>query len=194
MAERSTEGPDGALVFHGNILPTMTSLGFTSRQQWHDLKRDLRAMACIRQLRRGARYRLGAWVLLRPPTPELFEEHCRPLPQRVLAAKRDAHDQALIRFILHVKTTHPGQLEAWVAAGIRRPEEVIGWLAALPEKRLRSEFPGVCTGFHGGPHSCMVADLDPLAPSSAAGAATRRRAHLARLAADSEAADQGRGP
>ncbi len=185
------EGPDGALMFVGNLLPLLTELGFTSRQQWHDLKRDLRAMGSIRQLRRGARYRLGAWLLLRPPTPALFEEHCRPLPLRELEAQRDAHGTALVRFITSVKTTHPGLLEVLVAARVKTATDLLRWLAELPARRLRAQFPGLCLAFHveGAPHTCGVAGLDPLAPSTAAGAAARRRAHLAKLEAANQGAD-----
>ncbi len=73
--------------------------------------------------------------------------------------------------------------------------------------RRESEFPRptalypatlACCGFVGAVHVCGVPDLDPLAPSRAAGAWKRRADHLAalKLAATveppTEGADQGR--
>jgi hypothetical protein len=182
-------------VFVGNLLPFMVALGYTSRAQYDDVKRALMAMRCVEQLARGARFRRGAWAVLRPPTVELWEAHVGRIVHREQLDQREAHDMALVRFFLRASTMHRDLLEVLVAADCKTPEQVIRWLGELPEKRLRAMFPdgSVCLALHhpGAVHTCGVAGLDPTVSSAAAGAWKRRADHLAQL--QQEATDQGAG-
>jgi hypothetical protein len=69
-------------VFIGNLLPFMVALGYTSKAQYDDVKRALVAMGCVRQLQRGARFKRGAWALLRPPDEGLWRQYVGPFRSR----------------------------------------------------------------------------------------------------------------
>jgi hypothetical protein len=170
-------------IFVGNLLPLMVGLGYTSTEQFHSRKHELVAMGCVRQLRRGVRWRPGAWILYRAPTPELWLAHvARPFSYRREAAVREQHHRLLAGFFRDVASSHPGLLAELVDVGAHTAAEVIAYLAGLPETRLRALFPGgqLCLGYavQGAGHICHVADLDPLAPSTSAGAWKRRADHL----------------
>jgi hypothetical protein len=185
---RSVPAADGTRLFRGNLLTLLRELGYTSRAQYADIKTALVAMGCVRQFQRGARFKLGAWLLLRWPTVELWEAHVGRIVHRDDLSQREQHDQMLVRFILSMTTLRRDLLLTLVASGVRTPEEVIAWLGKLPEKRMRLLFPAgeVCVAYHveGAPHVCQVAGLDETAPSSAAGAWKRRADHLAQLSDD----------
>jgi hypothetical protein len=134
-------------------------------------------MGCISQLRRGTRYRLGAWALIRPPTVEAWHEACLPPFSRKREAQlRDGHHRALKAFLRTVAHEHPqliGLIFADKGVAALRLADLLTWLLGRDEAWLRREFPSgeVCLGYHvpGAVHTCLVPGLDPLAPSHAAG-------------------------
>lgn len=162
--------PSGAVaVFVGNLLPLVRDdLGMSSTAQYHQHKHQLIMMGCVAQLRRGVRLRVGAWALLAPPTPQRWDEAVRrPFSRRVEHEHRERH-------AFHV--------EAFVAERLGGRRELLAKVADQGEVWLRAAFPRVpCLGYHGGPHTCGVADLDVLAPSRSAGSWKRRQNHLAVL-------------
>jgi hypothetical protein len=186
LAARSVPAADGARLFHGNLLTLLRELGYTSRAQYADIKTALVRMGCVQQVARGSRHKVGAWLLLRPPDEGLWRQYVGPFRSRELADQRDHHDRLLVRFFVQAPTLHRELLVTLVAAGVRTVDEVIAWLGALPEKRLRAMFPAgeVCVALHhpGAPHTCRVAGLDETVPSHAAGARKRRADKLAELA------------
>jgi hypothetical protein len=183
---RKLAGEGVERVFIGNLLPFMVALGYTSRDTYHQVKTALVRMGCVEQLQRGARFKRGAWALLRAPEEGLWRQYVGPFRSRELADQREHHDWLLVRFFTQAPTLHRELLVTLVAAGLRTVPEVLAWLGALPEKRLRAMFPAgeVCVALHhpGAPHTCRVAGLDETVPSHAAGARKRRADKLADLA------------
>jgi hypothetical protein len=181
--------PDGAVaVFVGNLMVLIrTELGMTSAETYHSRKGELLAMGAIAQLRRCSRFRTGAWALLRPPTVDLWLAHvARPFSRRREAALRERHAEGVEGFLRTAARLYPALVREAVAAGATTGAELLTYVAALPEARLRRLFPAgeVCLGFAvaGAVHICQVPDLDPTVPARLAGAWKRRADHLARLA------------
>jgi len=184
--------PEASAIFVGNLIPLMRSLGFTSTQQYHQTKHELVEMACVQQIRRGARYKLGAWALIRPPSVDLWDAAiARPFSRKREAQLKENHHRALKAFLRNVAREHPQLVGlAGLELGVRvlRLADLLTWLLGHDEAWLRREFPdgSVCLGYAvpGAVHTCLVPDLDPAAPSSSAGAWKRRQDHLAKLAAE----------
>ena len=177
----------GARVFVGNLVPLVTrDLGMTSLESYHARKHELRRMGCIQQLQRGARYRAGAWALLGPPTVDLWNLHVRrPFSRKREQEVREWHAQRLVSFVEASPVLFPRLLAEARAAGARTGADLLGYLAGLPERRLRALRP-LCLGYavQGAPHTCGVPGLDVLVPSHAAGSWKRRADHLCKLAAE----------
>jgi hypothetical protein len=179
---------DVVAVFVGNLLPLLRELGMTSCEQYHSRKSELVAMGCIRQLRRGARYRTGAWALLAPPTVDRWlAEVARPFSHKREAALRERHAAAIEGFLRTAPKLYPAVVAEAVAAGASTGAELLTYIAGLPEGRLRKLFAAgeVCLGYTvaGAVHICLVPDLDPSIPGRLAGAWKRRADHLNRPAA-----------
>jgi hypothetical protein len=185
--------PDGAVaLFLGNLLPMFRELGLTSCETYHSRKTELLVMGCVAQLRRGSRFRTGAWALIRPPTVDLWlVQVARPFSYRREAVLRERHAAAVEGFLRTAAQQYPALVAEAVAAGATTGAELLGYVAALPEARLRRLFPSgeVCLGFTPAEavHTCLVADLDPSVPGRLAGSWRRRELHLATLAAHSRA-------
>lgn len=181
--------PEGAeAVFVGNLVPLFRELGMTSLETYHSRKTELVAMGCIRQLRRGSRFRVGAWALIRPPTVDRWLAHvARPFSQRREAALRERHAEAVEGFLRTAPELYPALVREAVEAGASTGAELLAYVAGLPEPRLRRLFPAgeVCLGYAvpGAVHTCLVPDLDPSVPGRLAGSWRRRADHLERLAA-----------
>jgi hypothetical protein len=178
---------DAVAVFVGNLLPLMRELGMTSCEQYHSRKTELVAMGCVGQLRRGSRFRTGAWALLQPPTYDLWLAYvARPFSRRREAALGENHRQAVAGFLRTAAELYPTLVREAVEAGATTGAELLAYIAALPEARLRRLFPAgeVCLGFAviGAVHTCLVPDLDPVVPGRLAGAWKRRADHLTTLA------------
>jgi hypothetical protein len=175
-------------VFVGNLMVLIrTELGMSSAETYHSRKSELLAMGCIRQLRRGSRFRVGAWALLRPPTVDLWlTEVARPFSRRREAALRENHAAAVEGFLRTAPKLYPALVVEAVAAGALTGAELLAYVAGLPEGRLRRLFPAgeVCLGYAvpGAVHICQVPDLDPTVLGRLAGAWKRRADHLANLA------------
>lgn len=111
-------------------------------------------MGCISQLRRGTRYRLGAWALIRPPTVEAWHEAClRPFSRKREAQLRDGHHRALKVFLRTVAHEHPqliGLIFADKGVAALRLADLLTWLLGRDEAWVRREFPSgdVCLGYH----------------------------------------------
>jgi hypothetical protein len=184
--------PDDAVaLFVGNLLPLFRELGLTSCEQYHSRKSELLAMGCVAQLRRGSRFRTGAWALLRPPTVELWlATVARPFSQRREVALRERHAFAVQGFLQTAARLYPALVAEAVAAGAATGAELLAYVAALREVRLRRLFPAgeVCLGYAvaRAPHVCQVPDLDPTVPGRLAGSWKRRRDHLAKLATEAD--------
>jgi hypothetical protein len=180
--------PDGAAaIFVGNLLPLMRSMGMTSCETYHSRKSELVAMGCVAQLRRGSRFRVGAWALLRPPTADRWlAQVARPFSRRREVELRERHAAAVEGFLRTAPRLYPALVREAVAAGAATGAELLAYVAELPEGRLRRLFPAgeVCLGFAvaGAVHICLVPDLDPTVPGRLAGAWKRRADHLATLA------------
>jgi hypothetical protein len=172
-------------MFVGNLLPLVRwELGMSSTEQYHSRKSELLAMGCIRQLRRGSRFRVGAWALIRPPTLQLWDTHVRrPFSRKREVALRERHAFAVQWFLRTAPKLYPALVAEAVGAGASTGGELLAYVAGLPESRLRRMFPAgeVCLGYAvpGAIHVCQVAGLDPAVPSHAAGAWKRRADHLA---------------
>ena len=182
--------PAGAVaVFVGNFMVLVrTELGMTSAQTYYARKSELLAMGAIAQLRRGSRFRVGAWALLRPPTVDRWlAQVARPFSQRREVELRERHAWAIQEFLRIAARLYPALVAEAVAAGATTGAELLAYIAALPEARLRRLFPAgeVCLGYAvaGAVHTCQVPDLDPSVPGRLAGAWKRRADHLAKLAA-----------
>jgi hypothetical protein len=182
--------PDGAeAVFIGNLLPLIRwELGMSSTEQYHSRKSELLAMGCARQLRRGSRFRIGAWALIRPPTVDLWLAHvARPFSRRREVELVELHRWAVQGFLENAARLYPTLVREAVGAGASTGAELLAYVAALPEGRLRRLFPAgeVCLGFAvaGAVHVCQVPDLDPSVPGRLAGAWKRRADHLQNLGA-----------
>jgi len=181
--------PEGAVaVFVGNLLPLFRELGMTSCETYHSRKMELLAMGCVAQLRRGSRFRTGAWALLRPPTYDLWlAQVARPFSRRREVELRERHAWAVHTFLADAPKLYPTLVAEAVEAGASTGAELLAYVAALPEARLRRLFPAgeVCLGYAvpGAVHVCLVPDLDPSVPGRLAGAWRRRADHLADLAA-----------
>jgi hypothetical protein len=103
---------EASAIYVGDLLSLMRELGAirarSSTQQYHQTKHELVEMGCISQLRRGTRYRLSAWALIRPPTVEAWHEAClRPFSRKREAQLRDGHHRALKAFLRTVAHEHP---------------------------------------------------------------------------------------
>jgi hypothetical protein len=167
----------------------MVELGYTSSQQYDQVKRHLYAMGCVEQLRRGTARQPSLWLLKAAPTPEAWDAHVgRPFTRRTEQDHREAHTANLRAALGRLPTTHPEVAGALRDAGVRTVAGAITWLAAhLGEISLRALGPGLCLGYAtaGTPvevaHTCAVPDLDPLTPSTSAGAWKRRADKLAEL-------------
>jgi hypothetical protein len=188
---------DAQRVAAVNLVPFLRELGYTSTAQYHDVKHHLVDLGCIVQVRRGTSRVTGAWALLRPPTAAGWAAtHGARLPPKRLAVARANHTRALLAFLTDARAGRHAQLVAAAyretAASTLTGGELVAWLVGHGEAWLRVVFPdgAPCLGFAGGPHTCQVADLDPLAASSAGGAWKRRRDHAARLLDELAAADQ----
>jgi hypothetical protein len=178
--------PGGAeAVFVGNLLPLIRwELGMSSTQQYHSRKSELLAMGCVAQLRRGSRFRVGAWALLAPPTIDLWlAQIARPFSQKREVALRERHAAAVSGFLGTAARLYPALVREAVEAGASTGAELLAYVAALPEAWLRRLFPAgeVCLGFAvvGAVHVCRVPDLDPTVPGRLAGSWRRRADHLA---------------
>jgi hypothetical protein len=183
--------PEAAVaVFVGNLMVLIrTELGMSSAETYHSRKSELLAMGCIRQLRRGSRFRVGAWALLRPPTYDRWlAEVARPFSRRREVDLRERHAWAVQGFLRTAQRLYPALVREAVAAGAGTGAELLAYVAGLPEARLRRLFPAgeLCVGFAvaGAVHTCLVADLDVSVPGRLAGAWKRRADHLATLAAE----------
>jgi hypothetical protein len=182
--------PDGAVaVFVGNLMVLIrTELGMSSAETYHSRKSELLAMGCIAQLRRGSRFRVGAWALLSPPTVDRWlAEVARPFSRRREAALQENHQAAVEGFLRTAPRLYPALIREAVEAGSSTGAELLAYVAALPEAQLRRLFPAgeVCLGYAvaGAVHTCQVPDLDPTVPGRLAGAWKRRADHLAAVAA-----------
>jgi len=188
-----TAPPDAVAVFRGNLLPLMRALGYSSSEQYHAIKHALLAMGCARQLARGARYRLGCWALIRPPTVALWNQHVRrPFSQKREATVRANHRRAVRAFLLDLAggQGHPELIGEAVLAGCVTVGEIVQYVLRLPEARQRALFAAgeVCLAEFGAPHICGVSGLDRAAPSNAAGAWKRVPEYTARLRAEASSA------
>jgi hypothetical protein len=184
-----TAPPDAVAVFRGNLLPLMRALGYTSTEQYHTVKHALLAMDCARQLARGARFKLGCWALIRPPTVALWNQRVRrPFTYKREAAVQANHRRAVRAFLLDLARGqgHPELIGEAVLAGCATVGEIVQYVLRLPEARQRALFAAgeVCLAEFGAPHICGVSGLDPLAPSHAAGAWKRVPEYTARLQAE----------
>jgi hypothetical protein len=182
--------PDGAVaVFIGNFMVLIrTELGMSSAQTYYARKMELLAMGCVAQLRRGARFRTGAWALLGPPTVERWlAQVARPFSRRREAALRERHAWAVEGFLRTAGRLYPALVREAAQVRATTGAELLGYVAGLPEARLRRLFPAgeVCLGYAvpGAVHTCQVPDLDLSVPGRLAGAWKRRADHLATLAA-----------
>jgi hypothetical protein len=179
-------------VFVGNLLPLIRwELGMSSTQQYHSRKSELLAMGCVAQLRRGSRFRVGAWALLAPPSYDRWlAQVARPFSQRREAELRERHAWAVHTFLEHAPKLYPALVREALEAGATTGAELLAYVAALPEGRLRRLFPSgeVCFGYAvtGTDHTCQVPDLDPTVPGRLAGSWKRRIDHLAQLAVDGQ--------
>src|SRR5215218_1697125 len=101
--------PEGTTaVFLGNLLPLMRSMGLTSCETYHSRKTELVTMGCIAQLRRGSRYRTGAWALLRPPTYDRWlAEVARPFSRRREVELAERHAFAIHTFLADGPKLYP---------------------------------------------------------------------------------------
>jgi hypothetical protein len=186
--------PDGAVaVFVGNLLPLMRDdLGMTSCETYHSRKSELLAIGCVAQLRRGSRFRTGAWALLRPPTYDAWlATVARPFSRRREVELRERHAFAVHTFLENAPKLYPALVREAVEAGASTGAELLAYVGGLPEGRLRRLFPAgeVCLGYTvaGAVHTCLVPDLDPTVPGRLAGAWKRRADHLAQLTAPQSA-------
>jgi hypothetical protein len=183
---------EAVAVFIGNLLPLVRDhLGMTSSEQYHSRKVELLAMGCVAQLRRGSRFRVGAWALLRPPTYDLWDAHvARPFSRRREVELRERHAWAVHTFLENAPKLYPTLVREAVGAGASTGAELLAYVAGLPEGRLRRLFPAgeVCLGYavDGSGHTCRVPDLDPTVPGRLAGSWRRRTDHLAKLAVDGQ--------
>lgn len=181
--------PDGAMaLFIGNLLPLLRELGMTSCETYHSRKTELLTMGCIVQLRRGSRFRTGAWALYGPPTGDLWEAYVRrPFSRKREAALQENHRAAVEGFLRSASELYPSLVREAVTAGATTGAELLAYVGTLAEARLRRLFPAgeVCLGYAiaGAVHTCLVPDLDPTVPGRLAGSWRRRADHLATLAA-----------
>jgi hypothetical protein len=184
--------PDGAVaVFVGNLMVLIrTELGMSSAQTYYARKSELLAMGCVAQLRRGSRFRTGAWALIRPPTYDAWlATVARPFSRRREVELRERHGWAVQGFLRTAGPQYPALVREAVTAGATTGGELLAYVAGLSEARLRRLFVAgeVCLGYAvpGAVHICLVPDLDPTVPGRLAGAWKRRADHLAKLAAAS---------
>jgi hypothetical protein len=181
---------DAVAVFVGNLLPLIRwHLGMTSTETYHSRKSELVTMGCIVQLRRGSRFRTGAWALIRPPTYDLWlATVARPFSRRREVELVERHLWAVEGFLRTAGQQYPALVREAVEVGATTGAEFLAYLGGLPEVRLRRLFPAgeVCLGYAvaGAVHTCLVPDLDPAVPGRLAGAWKRRADHLATLAAE----------
>jgi hypothetical protein len=182
--------PEAAVaVFVGNFMVLVrTELGMSSAQTYYARKTELLAMGSIRQLRRGARFRVGAWALLAPPTVDRWlAQVARPFSRRREVELRERHAWAVQGFLRTAPRLYPALVREVTQEGAVTGAELLAYVAGLPEARLRRLFPAgeVCLGYAvaGAVHTCLVPDLDPTVPGRLAGAWKRRADHLATLAA-----------
>jgi hypothetical protein len=182
------EGAGGRL-FRGSLQGLMVELGYTSSQQYDQVKRRLYAMGCVEQLRRGTARQPSLWLLKAAPSAEAWDAHVgRPFRRRVEQDHREAHAANLVAALERLPSTHPEIAVVLRDAGVRTVAGAVTWLASnLDEVSLRTLGPGLCLGYAtaGTPvevaHTCAVPDLDPLTPSTSAGAWKRRADKLAEL-------------
>jgi hypothetical protein len=86
---------DGQQVWEGALTKVFTSLGFSTPYYSHVTK-ALKAMDCIRQLRRGGGGTDSVWLLVQKPTPALWESFAAPAmkkpPQAEVARQQRLND------------------------------------------------------------------------------------------------------
>jgi len=81
--EQSQEGD--MVVYEGALTSLVTQELHLSVPYYTSVTRALKAMGCVKQLRRGGGQALSQWLLLREPTVELYQNMS---PQTVTAARR----------------------------------------------------------------------------------------------------------
>jgi hypothetical protein len=91
LQRRSIPTADGDRLFCGSLQGLMVALGYTSSQQYHQVKGRLVAMGCIEQLRRGTARRPTVWLLKAAPSVEAWDAYVRrPFSRRAEQTQREA--------------------------------------------------------------------------------------------------------
>jgi hypothetical protein len=83
--EQSSEGD--MIVYEGALTSLVTQELHLSVPYYTSVTRALKAMGCVKQLRRGGGQALSQWLLLREPTVELYQEMT---PETVTASRRSS--------------------------------------------------------------------------------------------------------
>jgi hypothetical protein len=92
MAEEASDTDEG-LVYTGSLVRLVTKQCHLSMPYYSSVTQALRRMGCAEQLRRGGGGAPSQWVLIQPPTTELWEHASDVLlvPSTVNPSRADQH-------------------------------------------------------------------------------------------------------
>jgi hypothetical protein len=69
---------EGTRIYEGSLTKLVASVGL-SNPYYTSIMRALKAMDCVRQLRRGGGGHGSQWAMLQPPTAALWKSHAEPV-------------------------------------------------------------------------------------------------------------------
>lgn len=103
--EQDDEGND---VWEGSGTKLLNALGL-SNPYYTNVMRALKAMDCVRQVRRGGGGQGSVWALMQAPTPALWRSHAAPVMKE---SQKESVQSQRDRDILHMITELTGRVEA----------------------------------------------------------------------------------
>jgi hypothetical protein len=89
--DKEAQPYEGGQLYEGSLTKLVASTGL-SNPYYTSVMRALKAMDCVRQLRRGGGGHGSQWLIVQPPTPALWRSHAEPVMKED-SPKEQAADQ-----------------------------------------------------------------------------------------------------
>jgi hypothetical protein len=91
--DKESEATSDGKIYEGSLTKLVANAGL-SNPYYSSVMKALKAMDCVRQLRRGGGGHGSQWLIVQPPTPALWKSHAEPVMKEESPAK-SAADQRL---------------------------------------------------------------------------------------------------